>query len=94
MVARTALRSFVFAVEFRTGRSGRIGAVLKRHEDHLIDRGARYGSFTSAIVEPECSPGDHRHPQRTTAAQLLRSPYLFAWFHAVGVPELTKGSRK
>ncbi len=94
MVARTALRSFAFAVELRSGRSGRIGSVLKRHADHLIDRGARYVCAYESIVDPECVLVIVGIRTEQPLLSLLRSPYLFAWFHAVGIPDPTKGSRE
>lgn len=49
---RAAVRSFVFAVEFRITESARVGPVLARHEESLRDLGAQYAFMYESVVEP------------------------------------------
>ncbi len=39
---RAATRSYIFTVEFRIAQFDRIWPVLKRHQESLVDLGARW----------------------------------------------------
>jgi hypothetical protein len=81
-------RSFVFAVSFRVTECDRIRDVLQRHQDSLIDLGARYAFVYESIVEPGSVLVIIGLRTEQPLLSLLRSPYFFAWFDAVGVEDL------
>lgn len=80
--------SFVFAVGFRIAECDRIRLVLQRHQDSLIDLGARYAFVYESIVERGSVLVIIGIRTEQPLLSLLRSPYFFAWFDAVGVQDL------
>lgn len=87
-MAPAAVRSFIFAVEFRIGESRRVGSVLARHEESLRDLGARYAFVYESIVEAGKVLVVIGVRTEQPMLDILRSPYLFEWFDAVGVEDL------
>jgi len=87
-MTRATIRSFVFAVEFRIAESDRVGPVLQRHQDSLIDLGARYAFVYESIVEPGNVLVIIGIRTEQPLLNLLRSPYFFEWFDAVGVEDI------
>ena len=81
-------QSFVFAVEFRIAESHRVGAVLARQEDGLRDLGARYAFVYESISEPGKVLVVIGVRSEQPLLDLLRSPYFFDWFDAVGVRDV------
>ena len=81
-------RSFVFAVEFRITESARVGPVLARHEESLRDLGARYAFVYEAVSEPGKVLVVIGVRSEQPLVNLLRSPYFFEWFDAVGIEDL------
>jgi hypothetical protein len=86
-VAHPAARSFVFAVEFRIAEPGRVGPVLARHEESLRDLGARYAFVYESVVEPGKVLAVIGLRTDQPLLNLLRSPYFFDWFDAVGIDD-------
>jgi hypothetical protein len=80
-------RSFVFAVEFTIAAPDRVWPVLTHHEDSLRDLGARYAFVYESIVEPEKVLVVIGVRTEQPLLNLLRSPYFFQWFDAVGVDD-------
>ncbi|MCT7661174.1 fatty-acid--CoA ligase [Mycobacterium deserti] len=87
-MASPAVRSFVFAVEFRIAESERVGPVLARHEESLRDLGARYAFVYESIVEAGRVLVVIGVRSEQPLLNLLRSPNFFEWFDAVGVDDL------
>ncbi|OBA86640.1 hypothetical protein A5662_26865 [Mycobacteriaceae bacterium 1482268.1] len=87
-MASSAVRSFVFAVEFRIAESERVGPVLARHEENLRDLGAQYAFVYESIVEAGKVLVVIGVRTEQPLLNLLRSPYFFEWFDAVGVEDL------
>jgi hypothetical protein len=87
-MSRTARRSFVFAVEFRIAESDRVGPVLARHEQSLRDLGAHYAFVYDSVLEPGKVLVVIGVRTEQPLLNLLRSPYFFQWFDAVGVGDL------
>jgi hypothetical protein len=87
-MVHAAVRSFVFAVEFRIAESERVGPVLARHEGSLRDLGARYAFVYESIVEAGKVLVVIGVRTQQPLLNLLRSPYFFEWFDAVGVVDL------
>lgn len=87
-MGRPAVRSFVFAVEFRIAESDRVGPVLARHEESLRDLGAQYAFVYESVVEPGKVLVVIGIRTEQPLMNLLRSPYFFEWFDAVGVTDL------
>ncbi|MBW0018364.1 MAG: fatty-acid--CoA ligase [Mycobacterium sp.] len=87
-MAPATLRSFVFAVEFRIAESDRIGPVLQRHQDSLVDLGARYAFVYESIIDPGNVLVIIGIRSEQPLLRLLRSPYFFEWFDAVGVEDI------
>lgn len=83
-----ASRTYVFAVEFRIAQSDRVAPVLERHQESLIDMGARYAFVYDSILEPGKVFVVIGIRTEQPLLNLLRSPYFFEWFDAVGVEEL------
>ncbi|GAB3223605.1 fatty-acid--CoA ligase [Mycolicibacterium hippocampi] len=81
-------RTYVFAVEFRIPESDRVGPVLELHQESLIDLGARYAFVYDSIPEPGKVLVVIGIRTEQPLLNLLRSPYFFEWFDAVGVNEL------
>ncbi|BBX16107.1 fatty-acid--CoA ligase [Mycolicibacterium duvalii] len=81
-------RTYVFAVEFRVPKSDRVGPVLELHQESLIDLGARYAFVYDSIPEPGKVLVVIGIRTEQPLLNLLRSPYFFEWFDAVGVTEL------
>jgi hypothetical protein len=88
VVGRTELRSYVFAVEFRVEESDRVGPVLRRHHDSLIELGARYAFIYESIVAPGNVLVIIGISTEQPLLKLLRSPYFLDWFDAVGVNDI------
>ncbi|KUH82958.1 MULTISPECIES: hypothetical protein [unclassified Mycobacterium] len=84
----SAPRSFVFAVEFRIAESERVGPVLAQHEESLRDLGAQYAFVYESIVEAGNVLVVIGVRTEQPLLHLLRSPYFFEWFDAVGVEDL------
>lgn len=87
-MSRSSVRSFVFAVEFRIAESERVGPVLAQHEESLRDLGAQYAFVYESIVEPGKVLVVIGIRTEQPLLNLLRSPYFFEWFDAVGVADL------
>ncbi|MGV0790733.1 fatty-acid--CoA ligase [Mycolicibacterium sp. XJ1819] len=87
-MASSAVRSFVFAVEFRIARSERVGPVLARHEESLRELGAHYAFVYESILEAGKVLVVIGVRTEEPLLNLLRSPYFFEWFDAVGVEDL------
>jgi hypothetical protein len=87
-VDRTAVRSFVFAVEFRIAESERVGSVLAHHEESLRALGAHYAFVYESVVDPGQVLVVIGVRTEQPLLKLLRSPYFFDWFDAVGVEDL------
>ncbi|MBP1821609.1 hypothetical protein J3E61_005231 [Mycobacterium sp. OAE908] len=81
-------RSFVFAVEFRVADPERVGSVLARHEESLRDLGARYAFVYESVLEPGKVLAVIGLHTDQPLLNLLRSPYFFDWFDAVGIDDL------
>ncbi len=81
-------RTYVFAVEFQVPASERVGPVLELHQESLIDLGARYAFVYDSIPEPGKVLVVIGIRTEQPLLNLLRSPYFFEWFDAVGVNEL------
>ena len=81
-------RTYVFAVEFQVPASERVGPVLELHQESLIDLGARYAFVYESIPEPGKVLVVIGIRTEQPLLNLLRSPYFFEWFDAVGVNEL------
>jgi hypothetical protein len=81
-------RSFVFAVEFRVPDPERVGSVLARHEESLRDLGARYAFVYESVVDPGKVLAVIGLHTDQPLLNLLRSPYFFDWFDAVGIDDL------
>jgi hypothetical protein len=88
LVAGSAVRSFVFAVEFRIAETERVGPVLAHHEESLRDLGAHYAFVYESIVEAGKVLVVIGVRTEQPLLNLLRSPYFFEWFDAVGVEDL------
>lgn len=86
-MGRPALRSYVFAVEFRIAHSDRIRPVLERHAESLLDLGAHYAFVYESIVDPGKMLVIIGIRSEQPLLNLLRSPYFFEWFDAVGVED-------
>ena len=50
-MGRAHLRTYVFAVEFRVPDAEHVWPVLERHQESLVDLGARYVFVYESIVE-------------------------------------------
>ena len=87
-MGRGELRSYVFAVEFRVDESERIGPVLRRHHNSLIELGVRYAFVYESIVEPGNALVIIGIRTAQPLLNLLRSQYFFDWFDAVGVDDI------
>lgn len=87
-MGRTAVRSYVFAVEFRISESARVGPVLAHHEASLRDLGARYAFVYESVVDPGKVLVVIGVRSEQPLLNLLRSPYFFDWFDAVGIADL------
>lgn len=83
-----AVRNVIFAVEFRIGESERVGPVLARHEESLRDLDARYAFVYESVVDPGKVLVVIGIRTAQPLLDLLRSPYFFEWFDAVGVQDL------
>ena len=83
-----AVRSFVFAVEFRITESARVGPVLAQHEESLRDLGAQYAFVYESLAEPGKVLVVIGVRSEQPLLNLLRSPYFFQWFDAVGIEDL------
>ena len=81
-------RTYVFAIEFQVPASERVGPVLELHQESLIDLGARYAFVYESIPEPGKVLVVVGIRTEQPLLNLLRSPYFFEWFDAVGVNEL------
>ncbi|BBZ17796.1 hypothetical protein MGAD_21310 [Mycolicibacterium gadium] len=84
----TALRSFVFAVEFAVGEPERVWPVLTHHEENLRELGAHYAFIYESIVEAGRVLVVIGVRTREPLLDFLRSPQLFEWFDAVGLDDL------
>ncbi len=87
-MARPPSRTYVFAVEFRIAESGRIWPVLEKHQESLVDLGARYAFVYESIVEPGTVLVIIGIRAEQPLLNLLRSRYFFEWFDALGVDDL------
>lgn len=87
-MAGSAVRSFVFAVEFRIACSERVGSVLARHEEIFRELGAHYAFVYESIVEAGKVLVVIGVRTEEPVVSLLRSPYLFEWFDAVGLEDI------
>ncbi|OBF89292.1 hypothetical protein A5790_19985 [Mycobacterium sp. 852002-51152_SCH6134967] len=87
-MAPAAVRSFIFAVEFRIAESERVGPVLAQHEESLRDLGARYAFVYESVVDPGKVLVVIGIRTERPLLDLLRSPYFFDWFDAVGIEDL------
>jgi hypothetical protein len=87
-MARRPIRTYVFAVEFQIAESGRVWPILERHQESLVDLGARYAFVYESTVEPGrvlVIIGIHTEQP---LLNLLRSRHFFEWFDAVGVDDI------
>jgi hypothetical protein len=87
-MGRAAVRSYVFAVEFRVPDAERIWPILERHRESLVDLGARYAFVYESIFEPGGMLVVIGIRTEQPLLNLLRSRYLFNWFDAVGVTDI------
>ena len=88
MAGSAVVHSFVFAVEFRIAESARVGPVLAHHEESLRDLGAQYAFVYESIAETGKVLVVIGVRTEQPLLNLLRSPYFFEWFDAVGVDDL------
>ncbi len=86
-MARPRSHDYVFAVEFTVPLPQRISPVLDRHQESLIDLGARYVFVYESIVEPGRVLVIIGIRSEQPLLNLLRSPYFSDWFDAVGVTD-------
>ncbi|UXA20059.1 fatty-acid--CoA ligase [Mycobacterium sp. SMC-4] len=87
-MSRSRSRNFVFAVEFAISTPDRVWPVLQRHQESLVDLGARYVYAYESVVEPGKVLVIIGISTEQPLLNLLRSPYFFEWFDAVGVEDL------
>lgn len=83
-----AMHSYVFAVEFHTPHAGHVWPVLERHQESLVDLGAQYAFVYESVVDPGHVLVIIGIRTRQPLLNLLRSPYFFEWFDAVGVSDI------
>lgn len=88
LISASRPRTYVFAVEFQIPQSDRVGPVLELHQESLIDLGARYAFVYDSVMEPGKVLVVIGIRTEQPLLNLLRSPYFFEWFDAVGVNEL------
>jgi hypothetical protein len=86
-MARARARDYVFAVEFGVPVPERVSSVLSRHEESLIDLGARYTFVYESIDKPGTVLVIIGVRSEQPLLNLLRSPYFSDWFDAVGVTD-------
>lgn len=86
-MARTRTHDYVLAVEFTVPRPGRISPVLNRHQESLIDLGARYAFVYESIAQPGHVLVIIGIRSEQPLLNLLRSSYFSEWFDAVGVTD-------
>ncbi|MDX1873906.1 fatty-acid--CoA ligase [Mycolicibacterium sp. 120266] len=86
-MARAGTRDYVFAVEFTVPLPERISTVLDRHQESLVDLGARYAFVYESIVEPGRALVIIGIRSEQPLLNLLRSPYFGEWFDAVGISD-------
>lgn len=85
---RRSVRTFVFAVEFRIPEPDRVRPVLERHQESLVDLGARYVFVYESIVEAGTVLVVIGIETEQPLLNLLRSRHFFSWFDAVGVDDI------
>lgn len=87
-MGRAALRAYVFAVEFRVADAEHIWPILERHQESLVDLGARYAFVYESIFEPGRVLVVIGIRTEQPLLNLLRSRHFFRWFDAVGVRDI------
>lgn len=87
-MSRSTGRTYVFAVEFRVPDVGNIWPILERHQESLVDLGARYAFVYQSIIDPNQVLVIVGIRTEQPLLNLLRSRYFFEWFDAVGVSDL------
>lgn len=87
-MGRAAVRAYVFAVEFRVPDAEHIWPVLERHQESLVDLGARYAFVYESIAEPGRVLVVIGIRTEQPLLNLLRSRHFFNWFDAVGVTDI------
>jgi len=86
-MGRAHLRTYVFAVEFRVPDAEHVWPVLERHQESLVDLGARYVFVYESIVEAGQVLVIIGIRTEQPLLNLLRSQHFFTWFDAVGVSD-------
>lgn len=87
-MARYPSRTYVFAVEFQIADTDRVWPVLQRHQDSLVDLGARYAFVYESTVESGRVLVVIGIRTEKPLLDLVRSKYFLEWFDAVGVRDL------
>lgn len=83
-----AARTYVFAVEFRAPDAHTVWPVLERHQESLVDLGARYAFVYESVVDPAQVLVVIGIRTEQPLLNLLRSRHFFEWFDAVGVSDI------
>ena len=87
-MTRNASHNYVFAVEFQIKQSERVWPTLQRHQESLVDLGARYAFVYESTLTPGRVLVIIGIRTQQPLLELLRSRYFFEWFDAVGVEDI------
>jgi hypothetical protein len=80
--------SLVLASDYRVSNPERVGPLLERRQDALVDLGAHHVLVYASTTEPERVLVMIAVHAREPVLDLLRSRIFFEWFDAVGVEDI------
>ena len=80
--------SLVLASDYRVSNPERVGPLLERRKDSLVDLGAHHVLVYASTTEPERVLVMIAVHAREPVLDLLRSRVFFEWFDAVGVEDI------
>ncbi|MDT5334718.1 MAG: hypothetical protein QOD90_223 [Mycobacterium sp.] len=80
--------SLVLASDYRVSRPERVGPLLERRRDALVDLGAHHVLVYASTTDPERVLVMIAVHAREPVLDLLRSRIFFEWFDAVGVDDI------
>lgn len=80
--------SLVLASDYRVSHPERVGPLLERKEDALVELGAHHVLVYASITDPRRVLVVIAVHAREPVLDLLRSPLFFEWFDAVGVHDI------
>jgi hypothetical protein len=80
--------SLVLASDYRVSNPERVGPLLERRQDALVDLGAHHALVYTSTTDPERVLVMIAVHAREPVLDLLRSRIFFEWFDAVGVEDI------